>query len=78
MPLTLKEEVLKMVESLDDDGLAIVKAEIEYINNAEPDVIDQLSERDRAELLQLINDPDEKDTVSHEEYLKATSRWRIS
>jgi hypothetical protein len=80
MPLTLKEEVLKMVAALDDENaLAMVKAEIEYFNgNGEPDVFDELSTEDREELNQLLNEPAEKDTVSHDEYLKATARWRTN
>lgn len=46
------------------------------MNNPKLDAIDELCDEDKAELLELINEPDEKDTVSHEEYLMATERWR--
>lgn len=36
------------------------------------DILDDLSPVDRDELMELINEPDEKETLSHEEYLKAT------
>jgi len=80
MPLTLKEEVLQLVANLNDENaLAMVKAEIEYFNNKEDlDVLDELSADDRAELMELINEPDEKDTLNHDEYLKATARWRTN
>jgi hypothetical protein len=80
MPLTLKEEVLQMVAALEDENaLAMIKAEIEYINNkGELDVFSELSAGDKAELMELINEPGEKDTISHNEYLKATARWRTS
>jgi len=80
MPITLKEEVLQMVTNLDDESaLATVKAEIEYItNSSELDVLDELSPADRAELIGVLDEPDEKDMVSHDEYLKATARWRTS
>jgi len=80
MPLTLKEEVLQMVASMEDENaLAMVKAEIDYINNkGELNVLDELSPKDRLELMELFNEPDDKDTVSHDEYLKATARWRTS
>ncbi len=80
MPLTLKEEVLQLVANLNDENaLAMVKAEIEYFNNKEElDVLDELSADDRAELMELINEPDEKDTLNHDEYLKATARWRTN
>ncbi len=63
----------------DENALAIVKAEIEYINSkGSLGEFDELSPNDAAELMELINEPDEKDTVSHDEYLKATARWRMS
>jgi hypothetical protein len=80
MPLTLKEEVLQLVTALDDENaLALLKAEIEYINSdGQLDVIDELSPNDKDELMGLINEPIEKDTITHEEYLKATARWRTN
>jgi len=33
MATTLKEEVLQMIAELDENALAEIKAEIEYINN---------------------------------------------
>ncbi len=80
MPLTLKEEVLQMITGLDDENaLALLKAEIEYINSdGQLDVIDELSPNDKAELMGLINEPIEKNTITHEEYLNATARWRTN
>jgi len=80
MPLTLKEEVLQMVTALHlDQALALLKAEIESFNSSgELDVMEVLAPDDKAELLELILEPDEKNTVTHEEYLKATARWRVN
>ena len=80
MSLTLKDEVLQMVAELEDENaLATVKAEIEYFNsNGKLDVFDDLSPEDRAELMRLIDEPDDENTISHEDYLKTTARWRTS
>jgi len=80
MPLTLKEEVLQMVTALHlDQALALLKAEIESFNSSgELDVMEVPASDDKAELLELILEPDEKNTVTHEEYLKATARWRVN
>ena len=69
-----------MVAALDDENaLAMVKAEIEHITSkGEPDAFDELWPADKAELMELMNEPNEKDTVSHDEYLKATARWRMA
>ena len=40
--------------------------------------MDELSPDDKTELLELIHEPDEKNTVTLEEYLKATARWRTN
>lgn len=45
-----------MVTNLDENGIEMVKAEIEYININDLDVIDELSDEDRAELFELINE----------------------
>jgi hypothetical protein len=57
----------------------MVKAEIEYIKSkGELDVFAELALNDSADQQELISEPDEKDTVSHEEYLNATARWPTS
>jgi hypothetical protein len=75
--MSLKEEVLQMVSSITNEQLLeLVKADIEYFNKNE-DVLDELNFRDREELLNLINEPDEKDTLTEDEYKAATAKWRI-
>lgn len=78
MPQTLKEEVLQMVAALnDEEALSILKNEIEVLSHqSNHDAIDDLPAKERAELMQLINEPDEKDTISFDEYKRLTERWR--
>ena len=75
--MSLKEEVLQMVSSITNEQLLeLVKADIEYFNKDE-DVLDELNFQDREELLNLVNEPDEKDTLTEDEYKAATAKWRI-
>ena len=74
---SLKQQVLEMVSTIDDEQLLeLVKADIEYFGNKEIDIIDELNDADKEELLNLINEPDEKDTLTGDEYKTATEKWR--
>ncbi len=74
------KQVQREVASLVDE-----EHDIDFLNNIknelDPDFVDNfenLSPEDREELLELINEPADKDIITHEEYLKATARWRTS
>jgi hypothetical protein len=54
----------------------LVKADIEYFNNKAEDIFDELSSKDKEELINLINEPDEKDTLTEDEFKAATAKWR--
>lgn len=74
---TLKEQVVQMVSSVEDEHLLeLVKADIEYFSNKDMDIIDDLYFADKEELLSLANEPDEKDTISEDEFKEATAKWR--
>lgn len=74
--MSLKEQVLQMVSSINDEQLLeLVKADIEYFNKSE-DIFDELNSKEREELFNLINEPDEKDTLTEDEYKAATTKWR--
>lgn len=74
---SLKEQVIEMVSSIDDKQLLeLVKADIEYFNDKNTDIIDELNIEDREELMNLLNEPDEKDTMTEDEYKAATAKWR--
>jgi hypothetical protein len=74
---SLKQQVLEMISTIDDEQLLeLVKADIEYFSNKDTDIIDELNDADKEELLNLINEPDEKDTLTEDEYKTATAKWR--
>ena len=74
---TLKEQALEMVSSINDEQLLeLVKADIEYFSDKNTDILDDLNNADREELLNLLNEPDEKDTLTEDEYRAATAKWR--
>ena len=74
--MSIKEQVLQMVSAIEDEKLLeLVKADIEYFNS-NTDILDELSDNEREELLNMVNEPDEKDTLTEEEYKAATAKWR--
>lgn len=74
---SLKQQVLQMISSTEDENLLeLVKADIQYFNNTENDIIDDLYYSDKDELLNLANEPDEKGTLTETEFKEATARWR--
>jgi hypothetical protein len=75
--MSLKEQVLQMVSTINDEKLLeLLKADIEYFSSKETDVIDELNDIDKEELLNQVNEPDEKDTLTEEEYKALTAKWR--
>ena len=71
---SVEKRSTKTVEECDNDNLL---EEAKELLSAEKDWWDELTEEQQAELTKLINEPDVKDTLSREEYLKATERWHI-
>ena len=73
----LKDQVLEMVASINNEQLLeLVKADIEYFNDKSIDIIDELNITDREELMNLLNEPDEKDAMTEDEFKAATAKWR--
>ena len=73
----LKEQVLEMVSLINDEQLLeLVKADIEYFSDKNTDILDDLNNTDKEELLNLLKEPDEKDTLTEDEYKAATAKWR--
>lgn len=74
--MSIKEQVLQMVSAIEDEKLLeLVKADIEYISTG-TDIVDDLSDNEKEELLNMVNETDEKDTLTEEEYKAATAKWR--
>lgn len=80
MTSTLKEEVLQMVASIDDDNiLSILKQDINELNQTtKSDWADELSEEELKELQAAINEKDtEENSVTQEEFNKIIAKWRL-
>ena len=79
MIATLKQELIdKINESEDESLLALLNTEFNlFTHKDKADVTDHLSAVDFNELSNLMNEPFGEETVSLEDYKKATDRWRI-
>lgn len=75
--MTLKEELVKKIESIDDENLLLLlKADIDYFTSeGKEDITNGLSSFDLKELQSLASESDEKDVVQMEEYKKITEQW---
>jgi len=75
--MSIKEQVIQMISETNDEHLLeLIKADIEYFKNNDTDILDELNDIDRDELLILINESDKKDTLTEDEYKAATAKWR--
>jgi hypothetical protein len=75
--MSIKDQVLQMISETNDEHLLeLIKADIEYFSNKGTDILDELNAVHRNELLKLIDEPDEKDTLTEDEYKAATAKWR--
>jgi len=62
----------------DEEQLALLKEDILlYGKKGSVDIIDDLSEEQLQELKTLIEEDEIKDTQTHDEFKKATDKWRI-
>jgi|GEM_PF-5186985 len=71
-----QKEIAALIDLENDiDFLKDIRNELDpdYVGNFE-----NLSPEDKEELLELINEPSDKGTITHEQFLKATARWRTS
>ncbi|HMK27947.1 MAG TPA: hypothetical protein VK483_18090 [Chitinophagaceae bacterium] len=79
MPIDkLKEELTKLIdETNDEELLSMVKEDMAfYKTTKDADVTDKLSAKQIKELEELAAEPDEKDTMTLDEFNKATDKWR--
>ncbi len=74
----LKQELINKISATEDeDLLLLLKTDYDYftqLNNK--DVIDELSQEDKDELINLVSEPFGKDTISQEELDEAIRQWR--
>lgn len=79
MPIDkLKKELTKLIdETNDEELLSFVKEDMAFYKTAkDSDVTDNLSAKQIKELEELSAEPDEKDTMTLDEFNKATDKWR--
>jgi hypothetical protein len=79
MPIDkLKKELTRLIdETNDEDLLSMVKEDMAFYNTSKAaDVTDNLSDKQLKELEALATEPDEKDTMTMDEFNKATDKWR--
>ncbi len=77
MSADIKQEVLQMVQSIDnEDLLQLLKLEIEYFIQSE-EITSHLTSDDFQELKALADEPEDKEFVTQEEFTKITARWRM-
>ena len=76
IPLTLKEQLVKKIESTKNENLLqLLNIDFDYFTGT-GDITDGVSKDEINELQQMVNEPDDKDTLSRKEYRQATAAWR--
>lgn len=78
MNSSIKQSLLDKIQSIEDEDLLVhLNSEVNYFTKKNlADVTDSLSNEDFEELSNLMKEPFGEDTVSLDEYKKATARWR--
>ncbi len=79
MPIDkLKKELAKLIdETNNEELLSMVKEDMAFYKTTnDADVTDNLSAKQVKELEELASEPDEKDTMTLDEFNKATDKWR--
>ena len=79
MPIEkLKKELTRLIdETNDEELLSLVKEDMVFYKTSEDsDITDNLSEEQLKELEKLAAEPDEKNTITLDEFNKATDKWR--
>ena len=72
-----KEQLIKQITEIKDEhALEMLEESLSYFTDQSKDITDGLSASDLKELETLVNEPDDKDILTEEEYKKATARWR--
>lgn len=73
-----KEELIKKIYEIEDEGAIQMLEEslVEYSHSGVVvDITEELSEEQLKDLMELLDEPSDKNTVSEEEFKKLFSRW---
>ena len=77
--MTLQQRQSHLIQQInkvsDENVLILIDEELSY-HLKNKDSID-LNDFDLSELILLAEEPDDKDTISEDEYRKATGKWRM-
>ena len=77
MTSQLKETVLQLLGEIDNEQvLELIKNDIEYFTSEGVDISDGLNHSQFELLVNLANETDTDYTISEDEFIKSTSKWR--
>jgi hypothetical protein len=75
--LQRQQQLIQQISSINnEDVLILLEEEVSYHLQNKKDPTDDLTPYELNELVTLANEPSDKDTVSINEFRKATERWR--
>ncbi len=78
MSAELKQELITKISATNhEDLLLLLKTDYDYFTQeGKRDVANELSPEDKDELINLVNEPFGKDTISQQELDEAIRQWR--
>ena len=72
----LRQELIDKISATDDQNLLLLlKSDYEYFTSRATDIINELSDEDKAELINMANEPFGFDTVSQQDFDEAIRQW---
>jgi hypothetical protein len=78
--MTITQRQQQLIEQItatrDEDVLIMLQEELAYHKNNKIDLAKELSQEDYNELVSMVSEPSEKNTISLSDFRKATDRWR--
>jgi hypothetical protein len=75
--LQKQQQLIQQISAIKDENLlTMLEEELSYHLYTNADITDDLTPYELKELISLANEPTDKDTISLDEYRKATERWR--
>ncbi len=75
--LERQQQLIQQIGGINDERiLTMLEEELSYHLQKKTDITDELTPYELSELITLASESSDKDTVSLNEYRKATERWR--